>query len=319
MLNSPSAVHNPKAPHGFTLVELLVVITIIGILIALLLPAVQAAREAARRMQCANNLKQIGLALHSYHDAFKSFPAGASITIPRQCNGGDCRGNPVYVAIMPYIDLGNLEHTYDYNDNWGWAGWWNAHPELANMALPVYVCPSEDRSQQFPNIRDYFGVTGGKTLSVRNSRGDVYRDGLFAINLWRSVNDVRDGTSNTVIVGESVHVAIFGLGPGYGIGTVGGPCYWLDGTGCAQAGNCPLSSHSLGRGLRSTKFPINANILPMGPDDENDPPFGSFHAGGAHFLFGDGHVNFLNDSINMTTYKALSTIDGNETNIAGGY
>lgn len=102
-----------KKLRGFTLVELLVVIAIIGILIALLLPAVQSAREAARRMQCSNGLKQIGLALLNYESTHGRFPAGAAVSIPEQCNSLDCRGNPMYVAILPYLELGSIEQQYN--------------------------------------------------------------------------------------------------------------------------------------------------------------------------------------------------------------
>jgi prepilin-type N-terminal cleavage/methylation domain-containing protein/prepilin-type processing-associated H-X9-DG protein len=304
--------------RAFTLVELLVVIAIIGILIGLLLPAVNAAREAGRRTQCQNNLKQIGLALLAYHDARGAFPDGASIFVPAQCSSGDCRGTPVYVAIMPYMELSSWERNFNYQDKWGWSGWWNAHPEMATTRMPIYICPSDARASQYPNIRDYFGVTGGKTLTVHNWRGDVYRDGLFGINLRNSMIKVTDGAAHTLAIGESVHVALFGSGPGYGIAAVGGPAYWLDGTGCKQSDNCGPAGHSLGRGLRSTKNPINSNILPMADDQENDAPFGSFHAGGAYFLYADGHVALLTDAINMTTYRALSTIAGGELAVEEG-
>ncbi|MEX0865883.1 MAG: DUF1559 domain-containing protein, partial [Pirellulales bacterium] len=152
--------------HGFTLVELLVVIAIIGILIALLLPAVQSAREAARRVQCSNNLKQIGLALLNYEFTYGAFPAGASISIPEQCSGNDCRGNPMYVAMLPFLELRNIEQSYDYDVNWGWAAWWNANSGLATQTIGVYQCPSEGRFAEYPNHRLYFGVTGGKTLTA---------------------------------------------------------------------------------------------------------------------------------------------------------
>jgi prepilin-type N-terminal cleavage/methylation domain-containing protein/prepilin-type processing-associated H-X9-DG protein len=298
--------------RAFTLVELLVVIAIIGILIGLLLPAINAAREAGRRAQCQNNLKQIGLALLGYHDARGVFPCGTTIYVPRQCSGSDCRGTPVYVAILPYMEFSSWEKNFDYVDKWGYQGWWNAHPEAATTAMPTFICPSDVRSRQYPNIRDYFGVTGGRTLTVHNFRGDVYRDGLFGINLKNSTVKVLDGTAHSLAFGESVHVALYGMGPGYGIADQGGPAYWLDGTGCQLSDNCAPTSHSLGRGLRNTKNPINANILPMAPDEENDAPFGSYHPAGAHFGYIDGHVSYLNESINMTIYQAISTIAGGE-------
>lgn len=115
---------------AFTLVELLVVITIIGILIALLLPAVQAAREEARRMQCQNNLKQIGLALQSYHESLNNFPASDAVTIPEQC-GTDCRGTTMFVSILPYIEQVSISEDYDYNVNRGWLEWARANSSIA--------------------------------------------------------------------------------------------------------------------------------------------------------------------------------------------
>jgi prepilin-type N-terminal cleavage/methylation domain-containing protein/prepilin-type processing-associated H-X9-DG protein len=297
---------------AFTLVELLVVIAIIGILVALLLPAVQNAREAGRSVQCKNHLRQIGMALVNYHTKLRSFPAAASIDIPDQCNNNDCRGNPMYIALLPYFEQGALESRYDYGINWGWARWWGTNGADAATRLTIYQCPSDDRSTQYPNQRVYFGVTGGKTLEVHNWRGDVFLDGLFAINVWRRRAHLHDGTSSTLAVGESVHVARWGMGPGYGVSEQGGPVTWVHGGGCSRSTNCGPTSQSLGRAFRGTKFPINANILPMAPDDENDAPFGSYHTGGTHFVFADGHVRFLVETIDLNIYQGLSTISGGE-------
>ena len=296
--------------RGFTLVELLVVIAIIGILVSLLLPAVQSAREAARRMECQNKLKQLGLALHNYHTAHNTFPAASSVSIPEQClSNNDCRGNPVYMAILPYLEQGVLESKYDYNQNWGTFGWIDPDKDTS---LEIYHCPSATRFRQYPQRREYFVVTGGKVADAHSSRGDVFLDGMFAMNQWRTIDEIRDGSSNTLLVGESVHVAKWGLGPGYGIADQGGPVAWWKSGGCNGSSNCATNTQSLGRAFRSTKHPINSNILPMADDEENDAPFGSDHPGGCMFVFADGHVQFLSETLDTTTYQDLSTRAGGE-------
>lgn len=321
--NPSSKIQNPKS--GFTLVELLVVITIIGILIALLLPAVQAAREAARRIQCQNNLKQLGLALHNYHSALNCFPASDAINIPTQCSD-DCRGTPLYIALLPYIEAANMADTFDYNIAQGWCVWaeWG-NPEtsffgnpMARERLSFYQCPSDDRSMQWAPQRVYFGVTGGKTRAGTGRFGDVFIDGLFAINLWRRIADIPDGSSTTLAIGESVHVSFLGVGPGYGVSDEGGPLTWWIGSRCKEDVTA-YYHHYNGRCVRGTKYPINSNLLPMSLTEDNDPPFGSYHSGGAHFVFADGHVGFLNDTINMNVYQALSTIADEEVIPGDGY
>ncbi len=294
---------------GFTLVELLVVITIIGILISLLLPAVQSAREAARRLQCTNNLKQLGLALHNYHQALKSFPAGTSTSIPGNCkNGSDCRGNPMYVPLLPYVEQAAIEQRYSYVLDWGYASWGDS---AQNAGLGVFQCPSMPLWNEVQNRRDYFGCSGGRESSWTCRFGEVFRDGLFCINQWVRIEDIRDGSSNTIAMGESSHPAKWGSGDGYGDPMVGGPVTWKFGADCAA----PCTSgttHSLGRAFRVTKYPINADLRPMEDTDNNEYPFASHHPGGAQFVFADGHVSFLSDSIDLTLYQSLSTYAGGE-------
>ena len=305
----------PLASRGFTLVELLVVITIIGILIALLLPAIQAAREAARRAQCMNNLKQIDLALHHYEEHYGTFPAGDSITYPDQCSGGvDCRGEPMFLTILPFIEQSGIEGQYDYSNV---LGWMSQDSAIRSTQLPIYQCPSDDLVVDFPQLRNYFGVCGGKYTNVTSWRGPVYRDGLFFINRWNSFHDIEDGSSTTLAVGESVHVECAGLGDGYGDPDVGGPVGWSSGGACRSEYRCDPDykaggGWSLGRTSRATLYAINADLIPIHHGDQNKPPFGSHHGGGAHFAFADGHVAFINDTVDLEVYRNLSTIAGGE-------
>ena len=304
----------PRRPReAFTLIELLVVIAMIGILIALLLPAVQKIREAAARMRCTNNLKQMGLALHNYHDAYGRL-IGMEVVVPKMCTG-DCRGNSMWVLILPFVEQGNEYNLYDASK--GWAVQPAAFSALANNPQPLYVCPSNGRWADFPYRRDYFGIAGGRKLESHGWRGDVYRDGMFGINLPHKLTDVSDGLSNSLFIGESVHPQRWGAGPGYGDPAVGGPVGWSWAGACLLPG-CRVDNASYGRDFRNTKFPINS-VVPLLADNENDSPFGSQHTGGANFLFGDGHVGFLAQTVSLPVFGSLATIAGGEVVDASSY
>jgi len=328
---------------GFTLIELLVVIAIIGVLIALLLPAVQSAREAARRAQCVNNLKQIGIALHNYHDLHKTFPIGTdtfniAVANPPNTCGGDwvARGHSMFTALLPHMEQQPVYNAINFTFPAGTSGRAPVYGVVPGMLqstalltkVNTYICPSESSQQrpyQIPgessvpySMSSYAGVAGTYDI-FRWWYGcprEIEPNGMFGKQYSYSIAENTDGSSQTIYVGETSRFKnppdderIFNewtrtLWFGY---NASGSRTRPQGTAlCYMRINGPLiddiaSNDPFLDGLN----PIYKNMGQFG--------FRSNHPGGANFLFGDGSVRFLKNTIAPGVLKALSTPAGGES------
>ena len=312
---------------GFTLVELLVVIAIIGILIALLLPAVQAAREAARRSQCSNNLKQVALGLHNYHDAFKVFPPSFVDNDPTYNGPVDALNNQNGLAwsalILSFIEQGPIHdqiksQTNGFARHWQRdAAWAVAVITVATEGIPAYSCPS-DVMELINTKRSSYG----KNNYLANSGNAAARDykGIFWPNSAIKIRDIEDGTANTAMVVErtgSTETASMSCGTGtaaracdwnaglwIGARTMGAPNGWSPGLNSTDV-------DSFGGG--NATYLINRSNQTWGPSWGN----GSDHPGGLQTALCDGSVRFLSETINILTYRYLR--DRKDLEVIGDY
>ncbi|QDV34474.1 DUF1559 domain-containing protein [Tautonia plasticadhaerens] len=351
MIRSGHTRPRTRIARGFTLIELLVVIAIIGVLIALLLPAVQAAREAARRAQCTNNMKQIGLALHNYESSNQALP-------PPKIRSGSCTGTyssnttgtilntTAFSMILGYVEQSQLFNAYNFQQTSSNSSWYGAPGQAAlagsafvnttvvGSLVSSYACPSDQEARvenyDVTNFGPYsmqearrsnYGTATGQyteyncltpgTPSLPTDRAMFYSDASTGLR------DVKDGLSNTVMIGEKSQNTInwcasfFYFGP-----------YWGSGT--------HTSTHLVVWPPTSTLAPKSTPNAPWGNQDGTlsceKNKRGSYawvmsseHPGGINVCMGDGSVRFIKDTINPYTWYSLQTIRGGEVLSADTY
>jgi len=286
----PRRVRSSSAHCGFTLVELLVVIAIIGVLVALLLPAVQAAREVARRTSCTNNLRQIGVALTSYHDACGVLPAAVADDW-----GGSPQLHSWAVFVLPYVEEQALFDQYDFPAGQNAA----VNQPVVSRSLPIYTCPSSDGATYEGDGHyargDYAAVSGIEP---------VVNGGAMYPASHVKFRKITDGLAKTLLVGE-LYFHNLGWARGSAAGTTGGgggggaafsrgvSRWWSCNSPCAQPG------------LNPPKTSCNNYC-------EQRFQFSSPHSGGVHFVYCDGHVEFLPENVDLVLLKAMTTIAGDE-------
>jgi prepilin-type N-terminal cleavage/methylation domain-containing protein/prepilin-type processing-associated H-X9-DG protein len=310
-LRVPRGIRRSATARGFTLVELLVVIAIIGSLVALLLPAVQAAREAARRNSCVNNLKQMGLAVQNHADATKQYPMGRETTTPTSVSWA--------FRLLPYLEKNNIFTAFHKGvrvDN-------DANAMAMRTPINEYACPSRrtaaadrdfDNNDQPPIVKaaaalgdyaacagyDYMNgvinATGGADNGMQaDQRPDTVKSGpIFSFSRIKE-KDVTDGLSNSLCIGEKHK-------PQNPANDSPDMHDYAQGDNAFLAGDSPR-----------TIFAGTSQGIAQGPDDPSNIKFGSEHSGLTHFLFLDGHVRAIKNDVQQAMLNALGTISGDET------
>jgi len=278
--------------RGFTLIELLVVISIIGVLIALLLPAVQAAREAARRVQCTNNLKQIGLAFHNYHDAHSTLPPGYTYLLGYSTGGFGWAS-----MILPYMEQTPVFNAINFN----LPAWSSQNSTACTQSLNSYQCPTDYTVTKGYLEREGFRYAKSSYVACFGPTDmDLTpedRKGLFSRNSRTRFADVTDGLSQTLAAGErtnAVYLTVIGSSNHFDLETV-----W---PGAIKEN--PTDDHAHTTLFQSAYLINNPNF--------NDRSSMSYHPGGSNYLFGDGSVKFLKLSIDLGVYQSLGSRAGGE-------
>jgi prepilin-type N-terminal cleavage/methylation domain-containing protein len=305
--------------RGFTLIELLVVIAIIAVLVGLLLPAVQKVREAAARMSCQNNLKQLGLSIHNYYGAFNAFstsirPAGVT-TLPRIS---------WFIGTLPFIEQGNVRNLYDTTTNWDSP----TNLPLTSQPIKIMQCPSAPNPGRLDGdpqtniwnevaVTDYAASTGVAAYATTVNTTGAILPGIVQMNSTVHISDVTDGLSNTFLIVESAgRPQIYQLS--VPIGTV--PAEKVNGGGWARPASDFTFQTSTPDG---TSYPGSCaanctngfnyptyNMSPFGTEGTSEAY--SFHTGVINALLGDGSVHTISSSISVVTFAALVTRGGGE-------
>ncbi len=339
-----------RARRGFTLIELLVVIAIIAVLISLLLPAVQSAREAARRAQCANHLKQIGLGLHNYASAHNAFPPGRINS--HLAGNGNTWG--AYAQMLPQLELTPVYNAFNFS--------LSPDLDLANTTgaaifVAVFLCPSDPSPPEYAQanygMHNYPLNVGNQYSVVPNPIAPLsgQPNGIFYENSAVKISAVTDGLSNTVAISESIRSVL-------GIGFAANPLNGFVITGNNKTTGPPISSDADYLSLCVTSSPPGFQVTRgskwhygapghslynhrRGPNDRQvdcrgglphsdkaDPQWSwlslnvtsrSKHPGGVQSLFGDGHVAFLKDSVSLPVWQSLGSASGGEVLSADSY
>lgn len=319
---------NTNLRRAFTLVELLVVIAIIGLLVGLLLPAVQAARETARSLTCRNNLRQLGLALHNYESAHRSLPPGRGAPLPRAFS--------LFPYVLPQLEQTNLYQRIDFSQApvsfavgpTQYDG--SANKPVADTPLPLLLCPSDIYGAHVPGLEfaatNYAGNAGSGLYQLGTLSGG---DGVFYLNSQTRFRDLTDGTSQTAAIAERTL--------GYGDGPPSSSHeLWKRGiielapgtdptvANCRQVytPNSPWNTERGGKWLLgnygntlynhySGPNPDQSDCMNIQQQKAQMAPY-SMHSGGAYVVFCDGHVDFIGNGIDLVTWRALGSRSGGE-------
>ena len=300
-----------RQSKGFTLVELLVSIGIIGILVGLTLPAVQRVREIARRVECSNHLRQLGIALHNHEAARKSFPASGWTTASSQNPSGAYIG--WQAIVLPHLEQNQVLSAYDDSSHW----WTDRNLIIGRTSVPVYQCPSTPLVERSGRLvakpprpaldldhplggSDFAAIMGVRSsIAPQNYSGSQATRSVMFRNSATRFADITDGASNTVLVVECAgRPAVFRqakrwleLASDQGNG-------WVDSEGGFSLDGSDATGTRLGQGPIQSPYAMNRT-------NENEPY--SFHPGGAHFLFADGRCEFISESIALSIAASLIT------------